>query len=217
VRVRGNTIPPSILGRFAILCAILRQLLLILQIAIFTSELRQLKPQYFFVDQLSAGVPLLRTISPSTRILFYCHFPDKLLARRGSWIKFVYRLPFDWIENWSTGCSDGIIVNSNFTKGIFGEAFPLLKNRDPNVVYPCVDTTPSTASKDDVYFPDHKILLSINRFERKKDIGLAIKAFAQLAPEVQRNARLILAGLCFPVIILTYNNRWLRSSSIREC
>jgi alpha-1,3/alpha-1,6-mannosyltransferase len=167
---------------------------LILHIAVLSGELRQLNPGYFFVDQLSAGVPLLRILYSQPRILFYCHFPDKLLAKQGSWLKSAYRVPFDWVENWSTGCSDGIVVNSNFTKGIFGEAFPLLKNRDPRVVYPCVDTLDSTKADGDVYFKGEKILLSINRFERKKDVGLALKAFAQLSPELRNGARLILAG-----------------------
>ncbi|KAJ3567147.1 hypothetical protein NPX13_g6870 [Xylaria arbuscula] len=81
VRVRGNTlVPPSILGRFSILCAILRQLHLILQIY-FTSELRHLSPDAYFVDQLSAGLPLLHYLHPEGRIFFYCHFPDLLLAQ----------------------------------------------------------------------------------------------------------------------------------------
>jgi len=118
VRVRGNTLfPPSILGRFAILCAILRQLHLVLQIAVFSSELRDLQPDAFFVDQLSACVPLLRITRARARILFYCHFPDKLLVRRGGWIKRAYRVPFDWLESWTTGGSDVIVVNSEFTWG----------------------------------------------------------------------------------------------------
>jgi alpha-1,3/alpha-1,6-mannosyltransferase len=198
VRVRGDSFPHAILGRFAILCAIARQLILIIQISLLSNELRDLKPDVFFVDQLSAGVPLLRLVYERAHVLFYCHFPDKLLAKRDSPIKSLYRLPFDWIESWSTGCSDGIVVNSKFTRSVFGQAFPRLKHREPRVVYPCVN---STASEDTVeldgsqsIFKGDKIFLSINRFERKKDVGLAIRAYAGLSETDRHRTKLVIAG-----------------------
>ncbi|KAF2750534.1 glycosyltransferase family 4 protein [Sporormia fimetaria CBS 119925] len=196
VRVRGNSIiPPTILGRFAILCAILRQLHLILQICLLSSELKELKPSAFFVDQLSAGIPLLRVLNPAVRVIFYCHFPDKLLAKKGGFLKTLYRGPFDWVESWSTGCSDTIVVNSLFTKSVFAHAFPGLKHREPGVVYPCVDT--SAEDMIQVHKPlwaNKKVLLSINRFEKKKDVALAVKAFARLSDAERREARLVIAG-----------------------
>jgi alpha-1,3/alpha-1,6-mannosyltransferase len=115
-------------------------------------------------------------------------------------LKTIYRAPFDWIESWSTGCSDGIVVNSNFTKGVFGHAFPRLKGREPRVVYPCVDTTPSKeqdagSSESPKLWEGKKVLLSINRFERKKDVGLAIKAYAGLSEQERKGTRLVLAGM----------------------
>jgi alpha-1,3/alpha-1,6-mannosyltransferase len=194
VRVRGNTIvPATVLGRFAILCAILRQVHLILHIALFSDELSRLAPTSLFVDQLSAGIPLLRLLQPRPRVLFYCHFPDKLLAKKGGWLKALYRGPFDWLESWSTGCSDTIVVNSNFTKGVFAQAFPGLKHRSPGVVYPCVDTS-VVAENTEPLWPGKKVLLSINRFEKKKDVALAIKAFAGLSVEEREDARLVIAG-----------------------
>jgi alpha-1,3/alpha-1,6-mannosyltransferase len=161
VRVRGNTlVPATLFGRFAILCAILRQLHLVLHIALFTAELSNLRPTAFFVDQLSAAIPLLRFLQPRPRIIFYCHFPDKLLARRGGLLKALYRAPFDWLESWSTVD----ITAADAT----GDAKPLWENT--------------------------KTLLSINRFEKKKDVGLAVKAFAGLSPSERKNARLIVAG-----------------------
>jgi alpha-1,3/alpha-1,6-mannosyltransferase len=196
VRVRGNTLVPStISGRFAILCAILRQVHLILQIALFSDELQQLSPTAFFVDQLSAGIPLLRLLQPRPRVIFYCHFPDKLLSKKGGLLKALYRGPFDWLESWSTGCSDTIVVNSNFTKGIFGEAFPTLKHRQPAVVFPCVDVSgKDSKGRHAPTWKDTKVLLSINRFERKKDVALAIKAYAGLSPEERKGTRLVIAG-----------------------
>ncbi|KAI9662723.1 MAG: Alpha-1,3-mannosyltransferase-like protein [Alyxoria varia] len=204
VRVRGNSIvPPSILNRFSIICAILRQVHLIIQIYLFSSELRQLQPDVFFVDQLSAGIPLLRILSPAARILFYCHFPDKLLAQRQGVLKWLYRVPFDWLESWSTGCSDVIVVNSKFTSSIFAKAFPSLKDRSPEVVYPCVTYDPSHSHINDTVadgnggehlWEDKKVILSINRFEKKKETGLAIRAFARIPAEERRSGRLVIAG-----------------------
>jgi alpha-1,3/alpha-1,6-mannosyltransferase len=201
VRVRGNSIPSSIFGRFSILCAILRQIILILKISIWTEELKELKPDYFFVDQLSAGVILLRIFWPRVKILFYCHFPDKLLAKKGGTLKTLYRWPFDWLESYSTGLCDRILVNSKFTKSVFGQAFPRLKDRRPAVVYPCVDIALAERQKEDVskddqapLWVDKKVLLSINRYEKKKDVGLAVKAFARLSATERSSALLVIAG-----------------------
>jgi alpha-1,3/alpha-1,6-mannosyltransferase len=206
VRVRGNMVfPPNIVGRFSILCAILRQLHLVLQI-VLSGELAALKPEVFFVDQLSACIPLLRLFfSRQTRILFYCHFPDKLLATRKSLVKRLYRVPFDWLEAWTTGLADSLVVNSRFTASVFHEAFPGLRGRKPEVVYPCVNTSQVLGRKTvggKVEIADgggfgtggRKVILSINRFEKKKDIGLAIRAFAGLSDKVKEDARLVIAG-----------------------
>jgi alpha-1,3/alpha-1,6-mannosyltransferase len=173
-----------------------------LQITILSGELKKLGPTAFVVDQLSAGIPLLRYLYPDPRVLFYCHFPDKLLAKKEGILKALYRGPFDFIESWSTGCSDGIVVNSKFTKGVFGDVFPNLRSREPKVIYPCVDTAPTREHDDDLsgsekLWKDKKVLLSINRFERKKDVGLAIKAYARLSVADRKETRLVIAGISF--------------------
>ncbi|RFU35161.1 hypothetical protein B7463_g1257, partial [Scytalidium lignicola] len=205
VRVRGNTIiPSSLLGRFSILCAILRQLHLILQ-TYFTYELSNLNPDAFIVDQLSAGLPCLRYMYPDARILFYCHFPDLLLARgRANILKRLYRMPFDWIEQWSMSFADSVAVNSGFTKSIAGQTWPELVNsggKEWQVIYPCVNTKVDNTGRiedagDDAATMWHEkdILLSINRFERKKDVGLAIKAYAGLGEHGREGVRLVVAG-----------------------
>lgn len=166
----------------------------------FGDELYALKPDVFVVDQLSACVPLLRWLYPKKqRTLFYCHFPDQLLVRRDessivNTIKSVYRLPFNWFEGWSMDASDRIVVNSKFTRGMAKTVFPFL-DRDLGVIYPCVQSLPPT-SKDQAPLWDgrYKILLSINRFERKKDIALAIQCYLNISPEERKKSRLIIAG-----------------------
>ena len=173
-----------------------------LRIALFSSELQKLGPTVFFVDQLSASVPLLKLLQPNARVIFYCHFPDKLLAKKGGLLKTLYRGPFDWVESWSTGCSDTIVVNSNFTKSVFEKAFPSLKYREPRVVYPCVDTnTAEKVEKAKPLWEKKKVLLSINRFEKKKDVALAIKAYVGLSQEERKSTRLVIAGKYFTNIL----------------
>ena len=135
------------------------------------------------------------------RILFYCHFPDLLLAQRNEGgvlglAKSVYRLPFDWFEGWSMSGSDRVVVNSAFTRGVVTSLFSRL--RDLAVVYPCVDTQKANQEDEDgngkPLWGGMKVLLSINRFERKKDVGLAIRAYHGLAPQERKNCRLVVAG-----------------------
>lgn len=201
VSVYGDFLPSTIYGKFHILFAILRQLYLVLRL-IVSGEIAQY--DYFVVDQLSICVPLLSIFSnPSSRVLFYCHFPDQLLAKKGGLVKKLYRVPFDALEEWSTGVSDTIVVNSTFTKSIFHQTFTNLSHIDPGVIYPCVDV--KDVLKDNEagdrefleFMNGKKYFLSINRFERLKNIGLAIKSFAKLLetlPENSKPPKLILAG-----------------------
>lgn len=89
--------------------------------------------------QISVGIPVFKLFAPKTPVLFYCHFPDQLLTQRQSVLKRLYRLPFDIIEQITTGMADRIVVNSNFTKRIFLRTFSALEAHDPSVLYPCID------------------------------------------------------------------------------
>ncbi|KAJ0125071.1 glycosyltransferase family 4 protein [Diaporthe amygdali] len=200
VRVRGNTIfPPSIFSKLSILCAIARQLHLLVQIRL-NGELASLRPDAFFVDQLSAGLPLLQFLQPKAPILFYCHFPDlHLVQGRDRWLKKLYRLPFDTLERCSMGFADAIAVNSKFTRGVVSRTWPsLARSRDLKVVYPCIDIRPpgkGGEGKDGGLIWEHgDIILSINRYERKKDIALAIKAYAGLPKHKRNGVKLVIAG-----------------------
>jgi alpha-1,3/alpha-1,6-mannosyltransferase len=82
-----------------------------------------------------------------------------------------------------------VLVNSEFTKGVFFNAFPTLTT-EPNVLYPCIKEDSFKLPKDfdsksvihtllnipkDQPLPN--IITSLNRYERKKNIGLAIRSF----------------------------------------
>lgn len=120
-----------------------------------------------------------------------------LALGRERWWKRLYRVPFDWIEQWSMGFADEIAVNSGFTKGVATKAWPALaKRKDFKVVYPCVDIAPKKTEEreQEAVWTDRNIILSINRFERKKDIALAVRAFAALSKEKRKGTRLVVAG-----------------------
>lgn len=202
MRVRGDAIfPPSLAGRLHILFTILRQLALVASVALLSNELKTLDPDVIFVDQLSVCVPFFRLLYPKAKVLFYGHFPDRLLAKEpegvlGKVVKRLYRIPFDEIEGWSTGCSDGIVVNSKFTRAVFRGTFHGLRQRDLKVIYPCVDTGDASKEQEAAQplWPDKKVLLSINRFEGKKNLDLALRAYAGLSASERSKAKLVIAG-----------------------
>jgi alpha-1,3/alpha-1,6-mannosyltransferase len=93
--------------------------------------------------------------------------------------------------------ADAVAVNSGFTKAVVARVWPeLVRRKELHIVYPCVDTKGKTVDKEEpiAAWTDRNILLSINRFERKKDIGLAIKAYAGLGKHGREGVRLVLAG-----------------------
>ena len=93
------------------------------------------------------------------------------------------------------GACDKIVVNSNFTKSVASKTFPGLSSSF-GVIYPCVSDKPSRSPPESTSLWDGKLklLLSINRFERKKDIGLAIRAYKGLSAVERQGTRLVLAG-----------------------
>ena len=76
VRVRGDSLSRDIFGRLYIVCAILRQLALVLWILKFERDTYDI----IFVDQLSACVPLLKWLS-SSRVSIMTHTQHDIGAR----------------------------------------------------------------------------------------------------------------------------------------
>jgi len=172
-------------------------------------------------DQVSACVPLLRLLLPRAAVLFYCHYPDMLLAPRRSALQRLYRAPFDLLEELTTGLADAVLVNSRFTRAAFGATFRRLAFVEPEVLYPCIALAPgdegardarlaATAAEAATGKEEEEeeeegggggapiVLLSINRFERKKEIALAIRAAALLRgllpAALARRVHLVVAG-----------------------
>lgn len=152
------------------------------------SRLNPLSPLHkfdvFFVDQQSVCVPFLRLLL-DTPVVFYCHFPDKLLSggweigagsaagpvelsrqvksgTRASLVKRAYRWPIDRLEEFTTGQADVILANSKFSSRVYAAAFPSLARRPPRVVYPCIDV--------DSYRPS----VGKGKAERERDSGVGL-------------------------------------------
>eukprot|EP00418_Pyrodinium_bahamense_P007379 CAMPEP_0179024126 /NCGR_PEP_ID=MMETSP0796-20121207/7293_1 /TAXON_ID=73915 /ORGANISM="Pyrodinium bahamense, Strain pbaha01" /LENGTH=424 /DNA_ID=CAMNT_0020720075 /DNA_START=15 /DNA_END=1286 /DNA_ORIENTATION=+ len=198
VVVYGALLPRRVLGRFYAACAYLRMCWVSLRIVILSLASTF---DVLIVDQVSICLPILLFARPCG-IVFYCHYPDYLLTSRASFLKRLYRAPLDFLEEQTTGLADVVFVNSRFTAGVFAAAFPALHRRGlvPDVLYPALNLQDQdrkavqATGEVEVLHDGELLLLSINRFERKKNIGLAVRTLAALPEAVRSRARLVLAG-----------------------
>ena len=91
------------------------------------------------LDQVPLPIPLLRLLTTS-HIVYYCHHPDLLLCtERASFLKWIYRMVIDTLEEYTTGFAHKIFVNSKYTQDVFYDTFPLLKKKPTEVLYPAID------------------------------------------------------------------------------
>ncbi|KAK6154270.1 hypothetical protein DH2020_008518 [Rehmannia glutinosa] len=171
VTVYGAFLPRHIFYRLHAICAYLRCIFVALCVLL-------LYPSFDVViaDQVSVVIPLMK-MKKLSKVVFYCHFPDMLLAQHTTILRRIYRKPIDFLEEITTGMADLILVNSKFTASTFAKTFKRLSSRGvrPAVLYPAVNV-----NQFDEPNATKLSFLSINRFERKKNIELAISAFAML-------------------------------------
>ncbi|GCB71354.1 alpha-1,3/1,6-mannosyltransferase ALG2 [Scyliorhinus torazame] len=197
----GDWLPRTLLGRCSALCAYLRML----YVAAYLVFLSGAEFDVVFCDQVSACIPVLRLCRRVKRVLFYCHFPDQLLTGRPTLCKRLYRLPIDWLEEYTTGLADLVLVNSKFTAGVFRRTFRSLSRLQPDVLYPslnfsALDREAAAGEQEEPPLPPGRdlLFLSINRFERKKNLGLALEALHSLRNRLSQadwqRVHLVLAG-----------------------
>ncbi|KAL8046668.1 hypothetical protein ABFX02_08G191900 [Erythranthe guttata] len=171
VTVYGSFLPRHIFYRLHAVCAYLRCIFVALCVLFFYPSF-----DIILADQVSVVVPLMK-LKKKSKVVFYCHFPDMLLAQHTTILRRIYRKPIDFLEEITTGMADLILVNSKFTASTFAKTFNHLNSRGvrPAVLYPAVNV-----DQFDEPNSTKQSFLSINRFERKKNIELAISAFAML-------------------------------------
>ncbi|XP_023671315.1 alpha-1,3/1,6-mannosyltransferase ALG2 [Paramormyrops kingsleyae] len=194
----GDWLPTSIFGYFHALCAYVRMV----YVALYLIFLSGVEFDVAFCDQVSVCIPILRLTRQRKRVLFYCHYPDQLLTQRHSALKRIYRAPIDRVEEITTGMADCVLVNSRFTAGVFKRTFASLAGVRTDVLYPSLNpaTFDGELEELDGLVPDSKrwLFLSINRYERKKNLPLALRALeallARLNPEQREQVHLVLAG-----------------------
>uniref|UniRef100_A0A3P9JMJ7 Alpha-1,3/1,6-mannosyltransferase ALG2 n=1 Tax=Oryzias latipes TaxID=8090 RepID=A0A3P9JMJ7_ORYLA len=197
----GDWLPTSVFGYLHALCAYLRMI----YVAFYLVFLSTVEYDVVFCDQVSACIPVLKLSRHRKKVLFYCHFPDQLLTQRKSALKRFYRAPIDWLEERTTGMADMIVVNSQFTAGIFRETFQSLSTVQIDVLYPSLNTRAFDQSSAEAQglgglLPTGTscLFLSLNRYERKKNLGLALEALAvlrcNLPPGQRAGVHLVVAG-----------------------
>ncbi|OXB80208.1 UNVERIFIED_CONTAM: hypothetical protein H355_011568 [Colinus virginianus] len=173
VRCAGAWLPRSLCGRGHAVCAALRMAFVALYVLLLSGQR---------VDA------------------FVC---DQLLTKRESFLKRLYRMPLDWLEEYTTGMADCIVVNSKFTASVFKETFKSLSHISPDVLYPSLNTSSfDTAVPVDIADSIPKktkfLFLSINRFERKKNLALALEALHELRGRLDSHqwneVHLVMAG-----------------------
>ncbi|GMH94533.1 hypothetical protein TL16_g12933 [Triparma laevis f. inornata] len=186
----GTFLPSTILGKFTVLLSHLRLLYLTFCL-IFDVYFGLEKYDVLVLDVLPTPLLLCALFLPNLPRAYYCHFPDKLLTRnqvngvtvkKPSLIRRIYRYPLDYLEELCTSYSNITAVNSSFTKSVFLETFRKI-NEEPVVLYPAInikDFIEPVKTKEDASEGEEFVVLSMNRFERKKNIGLVIEVTVAL-------------------------------------
>lgn len=101
------------------------------------------------------------------------------------------------LERYTTGMCDILLVNSEFTAETLRSTFKNVKCK-VHVLYPPVDTDVSKSvdvSEVSGIVGDSRFFLSVNRYERKKDLPLVIEAFSDFMRVTKRKeVKLVVAG-----------------------
>lgn len=167
------------------------------------------KADVIVLDVLPTPLWIFRYLCPLASLLFYCHFPDQLLIRRSrpdrqsfmDVLFTIYRKLLNAIEAQSMILADTIIVNSKFTQQTVRQTFPSLQDHPLPVLYPALEITPSvddsSQARTDKKQPN--LVVSLNRFERKKNLGLLIEAMAWIQKQhpklsTKSSVNLVIAG-----------------------
>ncbi|MBV8359450.1 MAG: glycosyltransferase [Deltaproteobacteria bacterium] len=193
VQVCGQFIPLHLGQRLRVPCAIVRMHYLAGRVAMLRDRF-----DIIFCDLVPHAIAALRILT-SAKIIFYCHFPDRLLATQlGRWYRW-YRAPIDRLEEITIGMAHRVVVNSKFTADAFRRAFPGLRDCPLQVIYPGVNVTDYNHGDVLTGQIGEKIsIMSIARYERSKNVRLAIESVALLRAHLSSEAfdriQLIVAG-----------------------
>jgi alpha-1,3/alpha-1,6-mannosyltransferase len=200
VRVWGKFLPQNVLGVGTALCSSIRMLYL----SYWTAKCFGRTADCIVLDVLPTAIPFLTTWVHGG-ILYYCHFPDKLLTRdtvngevadgqelQRSSLRSWYRNGMDEIEESTMSYADVLVLNSKFTLTQVQRVFTSLANKHMRVLYPALDMEKFPPPVFEL--SGETPIVSLNRFERKKNIELLLRAYALLKKKVKKVPPLIIAG-----------------------
>mmetsp|Transcript_8989 Transcript_8989/g.16953 ORF Transcript_8989/g.16953 Transcript_8989/m.16953 type:complete len:564 (-) Transcript_8989:26-1717(-) len=250
VHVVGSFLPVTLFGKGTAFCSTIRMFYL-------SMVARRMYPNadVIVLDGLPSPIPFLvsqkttmmmrRRRSPCPCVIYYCHFPDKLLTRdtvngerfrlpsHGEalssslqmrqmivFLKNLYRKILDSMEEWAISYADLVCVNSEFTRKQVLSVFPSLDSKlcqeqkdKMRVLYPAIDLNkfvPPDFDKKQQILDDSERqyeqlpIVSLNRFERKKNIEILLHAYARLKKKndlEQRQHRENHTNQCPPLVI----------------
>ena len=179
VRVHGAFLPTRVAGRFQALCTIAR-------ISFVAARMAAERFDVIVCDLVPYAVPLLRG---RARVVYYCHYPDQLLAPRRRGLYRLYRAPLDALEVPAMRAAHRVVVNSRFTAGVLEK----LGGLRAAVVYPGVDVETYAGVPE---APEGEpVVLVVGRFDRRKNLPLVVEAMAWMRrTEPAARARLVIAG-----------------------
>ncbi|GAX19562.1 alpha-1,3/alpha-1,6-mannosyltransferase [Fistulifera solaris] len=194
LHVVGRWIPATLFGGKAkALCSTIR----LAYLAWWTARKRS-KADVYVVDVLPLPLWIWNWIS-SASLLFYCHFPDRLLLQRTdrNLLQHCYRQVMDGLEEHCMQYADLIAVNSQFTRETVRRTFPSLQDTELHVLYPALDTASLDKHRPEEDEDDGRpLIVSLNRFERKKNLELVLGAAAWYRSHVPQASlpRIVIAG-----------------------
>lgn len=192
VRVHGAFLPARIANRVEASCTAVR----VLWVATALAHARE-SYDVVVADLVPWALPLLRALRRTAvparrpRLVYYCHYPDQLLAppRRGPYA--AYRAPLDRLEVPGMRAADLVLANSAFT----ARALARLGGAAHDVLHPGVDVATHERVPD--LRGDEHVVLAFGRFDRRKNLPLLLDAFAALrerSPAAFARAALVVAG-----------------------
>ena len=234
VRIRGSWLPRKFIFGGTALCSSIRMLYLT-----YRAAAENPNASVFVVDVLPTGVPyLVNYCKFSAGVLFYCHFPDKLLTRDTvngeevasrsqqalpdrnvmipllfkcfSITKAIYRFAMDAIEESTMAYADLVAVNSKFTRCEVERVFPSLFANDEHVkvLYPAIESTLSKEKRmkqrssgdneNESFRCRSGPIVSLNRFERKKNVALLLHAYGVLLERASKKGKI---SILLPLIV----------------
>lgn len=156
-------------------------------------------PDLIVCDVVPHVVTAIRRWFPGSAVLVYCHFPDRLgVAARGPYA--IYRAAIGRLEDRGMMAAHRVLANSSYTAEAVRQTFPFLPAERLAIVRPGVRLPPVPVRRESPLPPAaaRRTLLSVARFDPRKDLPLAVEAFAELRARIGATAfagwRLVLAG-----------------------